>query len=316
MKRTHMKWIVIIVGIIVALLIMHYLRIRNPFGRYFFTEIFTYLLIAVLALIFGPVVGGIVGLLSKYYYTTFSEVFYFHKNVLRIPNLHYNMSNIPFFLFLILLTGLYGFVIGKLFEKKTIKADNTNAVLNTGLFSLLSAGLFIATKMLYGLSVYIYMKLTRPNRSNTLARLMEIPQCLIQGLVIGGISFVIIFFCYKCARLNIPFSYNENNDNKTQSESKFDGGLLSYIGWVILGFIVTVLTLGLCFPWALCMVYGWRINHTTINGRRLKFTGTAISLFGHWLLWILLCIITLGIYSFWLFIALEKWKVKNTTFAD
>ena len=98
--------------------------------------------------------------------------------------------------------------------------------------------------------------------------------------------------------------------------SYFDGKLLQLIGWNILGCLVTTFTLGICFPWALCMVYGWKINHTVIEGRRLKFTGTAMGLFGQWIKWILLCVITLGIYSFWLNISLEKWKVKNTTFAN
>lgn len=98
-------------------------------------------------------------------------------------------------------------------------------------------------------------------------------------------------------------------------KSYFDGGLLSYIGWSILGALVTVFTLGICYPWALCMVYGWKINHTVVEGRRLQFNGTAIGLFGNWIKWFLLCIITVGIYSFWLFISLEKWKAKHTTFA-
>jgi uncharacterized membrane protein YjgN (DUF898 family) len=99
-------------------------------------------------------------------------------------------------------------------------------------------------------------------------------------------------------------------------ESYFDGGLLNLIGVALLGFIITTITFGICYPWALCMVYGWRINHTVIEGRRLRFNGTAISLFGQWIKWLFLSIITLGIYSFWLGIALEKWKVKNTSFAD
>lgn len=97
-------------------------------------------------------------------------------------------------------------------------------------------------------------------------------------------------------------------------KSYFDGKLIQYIGWSILGFLVTVLTLGICYPWALCMVYGWKIRHTVINGKRLDFDGTAIGLFGQWIKWIFLCIITLGIYSFWLQIALEEWKVKHTKF--
>lgn len=79
--------------------------------------------------------------------------------------------------------------------------------------------------------------------------------------------------------------------------SYFDGGLLQYIGWRILGFFVTVFTLGICYPWALTMVYRWKINHTVIEDRRLQFNGSAISLFGHWIKWLLLMIITLGIYN-------------------
>ena len=98
-------------------------------------------------------------------------------------------------------------------------------------------------------------------------------------------------------------------------ESYFDGGLLSLIGWLLLGGFVTVITLGICYPWALCMVYGWKINHTVIEGRRLKFTGSGVGLFGNWIKWFLLTLITLGIYGFWVGIALEKWKVGHTFFA-
>ena len=97
-------------------------------------------------------------------------------------------------------------------------------------------------------------------------------------------------------------------------ESYFDGGLLQYIGWSILGSLITVLTLGICFPWACCMIYRWEIEHTIVNGQRLYFDGTASQLFGNWVKWLLLTIITLGIYSFWLFIKLKQWKVKHTHF--
>ncbi|MDR5659449.1 DUF898 family protein [Serpentinicella sp. ANB-PHB4] len=99
-----------------------------------------------------------------------------------------------------------------------------------------------------------------------------------------------------------------------QGESHFDGGLFQLIGWTLLGGIVTICTLGIAYPWALCRIYGWRINHTIIDGRRLRFTGSAVGLFGQWIKWLLLCIITLGIYVFWVQIALEKWRVKHTHF--
>lgn len=99
-------------------------------------------------------------------------------------------------------------------------------------------------------------------------------------------------------------------------KSYFDGGLLQLIGWRILGTLITIFTLGICYPWALCMVYSWKTKHTVIEGKRLQFNGSAFGLFGNWIKWLLLCIITFGIYSFWVGIALEKWKAKHTTFAN
>jgi len=109
---------------------------------------------------------------------------------------------------------------------------------------------------------------------------------------------------------------NTNVNTGTGLESYFDGGLLGLIGINILGFLITLCTFGICLPWAICITYKWKIEHTVICGRRLKFNGTAMGLFGNWMKWWLLCLVTLGIYSFWVGIALEKWRVKNTTFAN
>ncbi|GAA3627641.1 DUF898 family protein [Lactobacillus hamsteri] len=105
-------------------------------------------------------------------------------------------------------------------------------------------------------------------------------------------------------------------ETKYGRNSFFDGGLFALIGWHILGFLVTFFTLGICYPWAICMIYGWRINHTVIEGRRMKFIGSAWGLFGNWIKWLLLSIITLGIYSFWVRIKLLDWKAKNTRFRN
>ena len=99
-------------------------------------------------------------------------------------------------------------------------------------------------------------------------------------------------------------------------ESYFDGGLLQLIGWRLLGLLITVVTLGICAPWAICIIYRWETKHTVINGKRLEFDGSAIQLFGNWIKWLLLTIITFGIYSFWLSIALKKWQTKHTHFLE
>lgn len=100
------------------------------------------------------------------------------------------------------------------------------------------------------------------------------------------------------------------------NDSYFDGGLLQLIAWRLLGTLITVCTCGICYPWAVCMVYGWETKHTVVNGHRLTFDGSAVQLFGNWIKWFFLTIITLGIYGFWLGIALRKWKVKHTHFAN
>lgn len=98
--------------------------------------------------------------------------------------------------------------------------------------------------------------------------------------------------------------------------SYFDGTLLQLIGYRLLGLFITIFSLGILFPYAFTLEYGWKMKHTVIEGRRLKFVGSGIGLLGKWVLWMFLTIITLGIYSFWVGIAFEKWKVKNTVFED
>lgn len=109
---------------------------------------------------------------------------------------------------------------------------------------------------------------------------------------------------------------NVSMDPGVSGNSYFDGGLLQLIGWTILGWLVTVLTLGICFPWSYTMLFRWEAHHTVINGRRLHFDGTAVQLFGLWIKWLVLVIITLGIYGFWVGISLKKWRVKHTSFAS
>ncbi len=105
-------------------------------------------------------------------------------------------------------------------------------------------------------------------------------------------------------------------EQELEQKSYFDGGLLQLIGWKILGFLLTLITLGIAFPWAKCMVESWETKHTVIEGRRLRFDGTGGQLFGNYIKWVLLTIITIGIYSFWLAIKMKKWVVKHTHFEN
>lgn len=96
---------------------------------------------------------------------------------------------------------------------------------------------------------------------------------------------------------------------------RFDGGAGSYIGVGILSALLTVLTLGIAYPWAVCMSYRWRAEHTLVYGRRVHFTGTGGRLFGTWIKWLVLIIITIGIYSFWVAPRLTRWIVEHQDFS-
>ena len=95
----------------------------------------------------------------------------------------------------------------------------------------------------------------------------------------------------------------------------FDGGAATYVGTSILAFLITVVTLGIAYPYALVLMQRWKAKHTFVEGKQLVFTGTGIGLFGNWIKWFLLCVITLGIYSFWVQPRLTKWIVEHTDFA-
>lgn len=73
------------------------------------------------------------------------------------------------------------------------------------------------------------------------------------------------------------------NNKRMGQNSYFDGSIISYIGWVILGVFMMFFTLGLAYPWVITNIYRWEINHTVINGKRHYFSGTGMGLFAQWL---------------------------------
>lgn len=95
-------------------------------------------------------------------------------------------------------------------------------------------------------------------------------------------------------------------------ESRFTGNIVGFFGLKVAQYLLTVFTLGLGGPWAICLRERWMVKHTYIDGYRLIFDGKGRELFGKYLTWYLLSIITCGIYSFWFNINLKKWITKHT----
>ena len=108
----------------------------------------------------------------------------------------------------------------------------------------------------------------------------------------------------------------EQKKKEVRTDSYFDGGVLELIGWRILAFLITIVTLGIANPWAQCMLYSWKFKHTVYNGKRLKFEGTGGDLFVNIFKWIFFTIITLGIYLFFIPVRKTRWIVSNLHFED
>ena len=105
------------------------------------------------------------------------------------------------------------------------------------------------------------------------------------------------------------------SDTPVRHPSHFDGITLQLIGWRLLGFFLTLITLGIGASWAQCMVIRWETKHTYVNGKRLYFDGTGLQLLGKYLLWGLLTLITFGIYAFFIPVRMHKWRASHTRVA-
>lgn len=108
-------------------------------------------------------------------------------------------------------------------------------------------------------------------------------------------------------------NYNTANTAIPEEErSCFDGGYFAYIGYSILVGLVSVITLGIAYPWMCCLFQRWKAKHTVICGKRMCFDGTGAQLFGRLLLWSFLTVITCGIFGLWMVIFVRKWITKHT----
>jgi uncharacterized membrane protein YjgN (DUF898 family) len=96
----------------------------------------------------------------------------------------------------------------------------------------------------------------------------------------------------------------------------FNGSGVGYIWLLLWTSILSIITLGLFFPWAYSAQQRWITSNTVIGGRQLAFTGTGLGLLGVWLIIMILSFITLGIYIPWGYCKLKRWETENTVFAD
>lgn len=125
----------------------------------------------------------------------------------------------------------------------------------------------------------------------------------------GIYSFFIPVSKTKWVISNLHF---EDEDHIT-GESYFDGNTFQLIGVNIVCILLTLISFGLLYPFAVCYRLKWINKHAIINRKRLIFKGKSLNLWGKYLLWIFLTMITFGIFGLWLGIKMLKWQTKNTS---
>lgn len=111
-----------------------------------------------------------------------------------------------------------------------------------------------------------------------------------------------------------PMRYLADAAPRGGRQFAFDGGAGTYFGTGLLAIVITIFTLGICYPFALVLRERWRAKHSYIDGHRLAFYGTGSGLFGLWIKWFALMIVTIGIYSFWVGPRIARWKWEHTAF--
>ena len=96
----------------------------------------------------------------------------------------------------------------------------------------------------------------------------------------------------------------------------FVGSGLGYLWLLIWTTVVSIITVGLFFPWAYSAQQRWICANTYVEGRRLRFDGTGLGFFFQWLVIMLLTAVTFGIYAPWGYCQFKRWETRNTVFDD
>jgi tetratricopeptide (TPR) repeat protein len=92
------------------------------------------------------------------------------------------------------------------------------------------------------------------------------------------------------------------------------GGQL--FGLILVHFILlTILTLGLYWPWAMCRFFRWRAQHTLVGNRTSQFTGSGIGFLLFCLVHLLILpLLTLGLYYFYGLYRVYAWREQHTRY--
>ena len=106
-------------------------------------------------------------------------------------------------------------------------------------------------------------------------------------------------------------------EDGSQYQVQFNGTGGQFFVKMLVGYLLTILTVGIYGAWFVCALHKFFASNTTLhqNGQQvgnLDFVGTGGKLFVTFFVGYLLSIVTLGIYAFWLAVKMMKFFSENT----
>ena len=127
------------------------------------------------------------------------------------------------------------------------------------------------------------------------------------------------FFLVSLIQFFVENTSGRTHDRKTVS-LRFNGTGGQLFVNMLVGYVLTIITLGIYFPWFYCSLINWFTESTQadIEGSEtihLSFTGRGGSLLVTVLIGYLLTAITFGIYGFWFQVNMFKFLYGNTVVA-
>ena len=111
-------------------------------------------------------------------------------------------------------------------------------------------------------------------------------------------------------------TYLEDNNGEIITDSRLLGASISFFFFNLLCGILTVITLGIAYPFIVVMKEKYLAKRTYTTGHKNIFDGNGFQLIGKYILWLFLTVITFGIYSIFLIAKLIAWKTAHTHFFD
>ena len=156
-------------------------------------------------------------------------------------------------------------------------------------FNLIAHKLLPIWIMYLALVVTPYLYLTIENRGTSSADLTSAIMVFAIYLFIAIVAYLLVFYIARLLIQSVSYKHQP---------VLFEGSFREYVGKVLLGFFLSIITLGIYFPWFIQSIMSFFIDNTTYNGAAFKFKGKGGKLFViMWLIYILPVVILIGVMA-------------------